>query len=122
MSYCSNVRITINAQDFEDLKKGLAQLDQETAYNKDIILNKAIITPVGYGCLLLKWDFEKWDEATNEAVEYIINFLHSCKNSYHYIRVREGVGDKEDKYEGFYISSEDEFIAESFLEIARKSL
>lgn len=122
MSYCSNVRITINAQDFEDLKKGLAQLDRETAYNKDIILNKAIITPVGYGCLLLKWDFEKWDEATDEAVEYIINFLRSCKNSYHYIRVGEGVGDKEDKYEGFYISSEDEFIANSFLEIARKSL
>ena len=91
MGYRSNVKIIMKKRDYERLKSELARLNEETAYNKDI-LDYAEKKETPQDGIILTWNYIKWDEDTDEAIEYIMNYLSESGDPHRYIRIGEGYG------------------------------
>ena len=91
MAYRSDVKIVMKKADFVDLLFKMDELNEETAYNKDL-LDYAEQKDTPQNGVILSWDYIKWDESTDEAVEYIMNYLSELKSPYRFIRIGEGYG------------------------------
>lgn len=95
MAYKSKVKIIMKKDAYEDLKKGLKALDEATAFNKNI-LEYADKKETPRDGIILGWDWIKWDECTDEAVEYIMNFIAELNSPHKFIRIGEGMGTETD--------------------------
>ena len=91
MAYRSNVKIVMKKSDFVDLLFKMDELNEETAYNKDL-LDYAEKKDTPQDGIILSWDYIKWDESTDEAIEFLMNYLSELRTPYRFIRIGEGYG------------------------------
>ena len=95
MSYRSDVRIIMKKRDYERLKDELAELDENIVRNKDI-LEYAETKNTPQDGIILIWNYVKWDEYADDAIECIMSFLENLRSPYRYVRIGEGFGTETD--------------------------
>ena len=95
MSYRSDVRIIMKKRDYERLKDELTELDENIVRNKDI-LEYAETKNTPQDGIILIWNYVKWDEYADDAIECIMSFLENLRSPYRYVRIGEGFGTETD--------------------------
>lgn len=109
MGYRSDVKLIMKKSDYKRMRKGLLKNKElETPYCKQL-LKYATKQKTPQAGVILTWKYIKWDECTNDAIEYVMNYISELRTPYRFIRIGEGAGTETDIESFDHFESEEDY-------------